>query len=356
MICVSRLCGSYTSIWIDDGEFGGNTRSIQYNRFISQSRDFFPQPSLRYNTDDNLNLSSNTHIISDDEFDDDDAVLSSSGPGVGLCDSPKVQAKSVSLGVDSKDHPASILAQGPSNEESWGQMYRRWNALLKSFYNSKKNTYDISKVTDLADQLKFDLVHNSSLRIIQRALWNMWMICKPIARYVSSCQYGISPEERVSLATNICGDLLRKIALDLLVSSGKLQIDGMATVHVVDPTRAGERAIQSSSRHVRTRLYFTSESHIVSLMNILRFAPNKLNELGGGIGIVTTQQGLQSISQAHEMNYLSSIVIKLSKQQSKRNDDPEKYKIEIMYFTCHEYFCLPYLISCLTLIAQVQPR
>ena len=65
-------------------------------------------------------------------------------------------------------------------------------------------------------------------------------------------------------------------------------------------------------------------------MNILRFAPNKLNSLGGGIGVVTTERGLQSISHAHEMNYLSSIVIKLSKQQSKRNEDPEKYKIEIM--------------------------
>jgi inositol hexakisphosphate/diphosphoinositol-pentakisphosphate kinase len=104
----------------------------------------------------------------------------------------------------------------------------------------------------------------------------------------------------------------------------------MATVHTVDPTRAGERAIQSSSRHVRTRLYFTSESHIMSLMNILRYAPNKLNELGSGIGIVTTKEGLESISRAHEMNYLSSIVIKLSKQQSKRSDDPLKYKIEIM--------------------------
>jgi hypothetical protein len=134
----------------------------------------------------------------------------------------------------------------------------------------------------------------------------------------------------VNLATSICGDLLRKIALDLLVSSGKVQIDGMATVHVVDPTRAGERAIQSSSRHVRTRLYFTSESHIVSLMNILRFTPNALNDVGGGFGIVTVQQGLDSISRAHEMNYLSSIVIKLSKKPSKRNEDPQKYKIEIM--------------------------
>ncbi len=142
--------------------------------------------------------------------------------------------------------------------------------------------------------------------------------------------------------------------------SSNPQIDGMATVHMLDPTRAGERAIQSSPRHVRTRLcvylypqcifvtfcaciasqpplyfcdilcmYFTSESHIVSLMNILRFAPNKGNELGGGIGVVTTQQGLDSISHATEMNYLSSIVIKLCKQQSKSNDDPWKYKIEI---------------------------
>jgi hypothetical protein len=71
----------------------------------------------------------------------------------------------------------------------------------------------------------------------------------------------------------------------------------------------------------------------VSLMNILRFAPNALNKIGGGIGIVTTQVGLESISQTLEMNYLSSVVIKLSKQQSKSNDDPGKYKIEIMYIS-----------------------
>jgi hypothetical protein len=85
---------------------------------------------------------------------------SATSRGIGLCDSPKVLPAALSLHPDGRD-ACSVLAQGPSNDETWGQMYRRWNALLKSFYNTKKGSYDISKVTDLADQLKFDLVRRT---------------------------------------------------------------------------------------------------------------------------------------------------------------------------------------------------
>ena len=40
-------------------------------------------------------------------------------------------------------------------------------------------------------------------------------------------------------------------------------------MHELDPSAFTD--VKSSSRHVRTRLYFTSESHILSLFNVLRY-------------------------------------------------------------------------------------
>jgi hypothetical protein len=80
---------------------------------------------VRYNTDDNLTLPT-SDIMSDDDFDDDDTVpsvpsgsvtVSSSSPGIGLCDSPKVRPCSLALDT------STTMPQGPSNDESWGQMY-----------------------------------------------------------------------------------------------------------------------------------------------------------------------------------------------------------------------------------------
>jgi hypothetical protein len=52
-------------------------------------------------------------MMSDDDFDEDEAP-SSSSHSLGLCDSPKVRP-SPSTGTE-------LPAQRPSNDESWGQM------------------------------------------------------------------------------------------------------------------------------------------------------------------------------------------------------------------------------------------
>jgi hypothetical protein len=82
---VSNLSNRYTSIWIDDGEFGGNTRSIQYvgfrGRIVANARNkittanprMFSNSCRRYNTDDNLTTAADPDIMSEDDFDDDDA-------------------------------------------------------------------------------------------------------------------------------------------------------------------------------------------------------------------------------------------------------------------------------------------
>jgi hypothetical protein len=42
---------------------------------------------------------------------------------------------------------------------------RRWRKLLKSFFNEKKQQFDISKVPDIYDSAKYDAIHNSHLQL-----------------------------------------------------------------------------------------------------------------------------------------------------------------------------------------------
>ena len=57
-----------------------------------------------------------------------------------------------------KNHGDSDLYHG----ESWELMERRWNKLEKDFLN-KSGLFDISKVPDIYDCIKYDLQHNNSI-------------------------------------------------------------------------------------------------------------------------------------------------------------------------------------------------
>lgn len=65
--------------------------------------------------------------------------------------------------------------------------------------------------------------------------------------------------------------------------------------------------IQTPGRHVRTRLYFTSESHIYSLLTVLKF---------GKLFDAADEQWTKSLNYLNtvpELNYLTQIVIMVSR-------------------------------------------
>jgi hypothetical protein len=62
--------------------------------------------------------------------------------------------------------------------------------------------------------------------------------------------------------------------------------------------------VNSIARHVRTRIYFTSESHIHSLMNILRYT-----ELDGRS--LLSDEALELLDGPIEFDYLTQIVFRL---------------------------------------------
>jgi hypothetical protein len=69
--------------------------------------------------------------------------------------------------------------------------------------------------------------------------------------------------------------------------------------------------INSPLRHVRTRIYFTSESHIHSLVNILRYS--QLN----GESLVSEEAQAQ-LDNTTEFDYLTQIVIRMYENQTVR--------------------------------------
>uniref|UniRef100_Q6PFW1-5 Isoform 5 of Inositol hexakisphosphate and diphosphoinositol-pentakisphosphate kinase 1 n=1 Tax=Homo sapiens TaxID=9606 RepID=Q6PFW1-5 len=138
------------------------------------------------------------------------------------------------------------------HSETLELMLQRWSKLERDF-RQKSGRYDISKIPDIYDCVKYDVQHNGSLGLQGTA--ELLRLSKALADVVIPQEYGISREEKLEIAVGFCLPLLRKILLDL------------------QRTHEDEysRGVLSPGRHVRTRLYFTSESHVHSLLSVFRY-------------------------------------------------------------------------------------
>jgi inositol hexakisphosphate/diphosphoinositol-pentakisphosphate kinase len=98
------------------------------------------------------------------------------------------------------------------------------------------------------------------------------------------------------------------------------------TQYRLDPKYAN---VRTPERHVRTRLYFTSESHIHSLINILWYC-HLDDSLKGEPGLVSNE-GLQRISEIKELDYLTHIVLRMFENTAVPLEDPKRFRIELMF-------------------------
>ncbi|XP_032337251.1 inositol hexakisphosphate and diphosphoinositol-pentakisphosphate kinase 1 isoform X8 [Camelus ferus] len=193
------------------------------------------------------------------------------------------------------------------HSETLELMLQRWSKLERDF-RQKSGRYDISKIPDIYDCVKYDVQHNGSLGLQGTA--ELLRLSKALADVVIPQEYGISREEKLEIAVGFCLPLLRKILLDL------------------QRTHEDEysRGVLSPGRHVRTRLYFTSESHVHSLLSVFRY---------GGLLDETKdaqwQRALAYLSAISELNYMTQIVIMLYEDNTQDPLSEERFHVELHF-------------------------
>lgn len=225
------------------------------------------------------------------------------------------------LSRSSKERSRIHLYQG----ESWDLLLRRWGKLLKDF-RSPEGEYDLSKISDIYDNIKYDLQHNSGI-LLESEVQDFFMCAKSLADIIVPQEYGITKEEKLVIGQRICTPLMRKILSDARYTD----VDECTRLH------AGySKGVASPERFVRSRLYFTSESHIHSLLTCLRY--------GELANIVTDEQwrrAMDYVSSISEINYLAQIVIMIYEDPTVEPKTEKRFHVELhfspgAFALCHD--------------------
>lgn len=269
-----------------------------------------------------------------------------------------------------------IAAGLPCGSEGFLLMYARWRKLQRDLYIERKERFDITQIPDIYDSCKYDLLHNAHLNL--ESLDELFKVAQLLADGVIPNEYGINPKQKLKIGSKIARRLLGKLLIDLRntreeaisvselknnqdqrlsftksekedkdhhpllfvknndetrrlsttsdVSNDQDDDDDKETKYRLDPKYAN---VRTPERHVRTRLYFTSESHIHSLMNVLRYC--NLDESLHGEDSLVCQNGLERLHKTKELDYMSYIVIRMFENTAVDLDSPQRFRIELTF-------------------------
>ncbi|KAL1322656.1 hypothetical protein HN51_006140 [Arachis hypogaea] len=268
-----------------------------------------------------------------------------------------------------------IAAGLPCGSEGFLLMYARWKKLERDLYNERKERFDITQIPDVYDSCKYDLLHNAHLNL--EGLDELFRVAQALADGVIPNEYGINPKQKLKIGSEIARRLLGKILIDMrntreeAISVAELKSnqdnDTSAMKTEKEDTEAkskhhknGEMARKSSTfsdismdqdddddketkyrldpkyanvktpeRHVRTRLYFTSESHIHSLMNVLRYC--NLDESLQEEESLVCHNALDRLYKTKELDYMSYIVLRMFENTEVDLEDPKRFRIELTF-------------------------
>ena len=228
-------------------------------------------------------------------------------------------------------------------EEKVVLIYKRYVKLFNDFYDSKKQKFDISKIPDIYDNIKYDLIHNKP--IIGETALELYKIINNLADFVMPLEYGIKIEDKIKIGNTFIKPLLIKIYNDLLwlnrIKIGeklgkKTSINAIfdignnlesleskeRTYFGLDEEKLDKSEIKSAWRHVKTRFYFTSQSHLYSLLNTIIYSMNSF--------LVDNGKGLNPIWNVFDLDYCSHIVFRLFENFNVDKKSDERFRIEII--------------------------
>ncbi|KAI9291385.1 cortical actin cytoskeleton protein asp1 [Neoconidiobolus thromboides FSU 785] len=183
-------------------------------------------------------------------------------------------------------------------EEKWccndnPQLFKeRWEKLIKEYCDVEQSRFDPGKVCELYDSLKYDALHNRDFleevfccekdEYSLEPLKQLYRSAKLFFDMIAPREYGITNEEKLSIGMLTSRNLLTNILKDLLT--------------IRDSTKPA------------TILYFTKESHVHTLLNIV---------LNGGLPVNLRAHEIG------ELDYLTQITFELYECQKDDMDEKE---------------------------------
>jgi hypothetical protein len=231
---------------------------------------------------------------------------------------------------DSNSSASSNTSTQPPNSKSLylGEtihlMADRWEKLYKDFYSAKAGMYDLSKVPDVYDSIRYEMLHNSHLPLT--GMQELFDLATKFENTVVPQEYGTVADDKRRIGSMMCNSLLEKIKHDLLVSRS----GGSGDLHyMLDSSHASHLEINSINRAVRSRLYFTSESHLYTLLNVLRYSPE-------GEKKAFCDGGHAKLDDVSELSYLTQVVFRLFQKKTVEgevsdNNDVNNFRVEISF-------------------------
>ncbi|XP_059948917.1 inositol hexakisphosphate and diphosphoinositol-pentakisphosphate kinase 2-like [Mesoplodon densirostris] len=201
------------------------------------------------------------------------------------------------------------------HSETLELMLRRWSKLEKDF-KTNNGRYDISKIPDIYDCIKYDVQHNGSLKL--ENTMELYRLSKALADIVIPQEYGITKAEKLDIAKGYCTPLVRKIRSDLQWTQDDDTVNKLHPVY--------SRGVLSPECHVHTRLYFTSESHVHSLLSILRYGA-----LCDESKDEQWKRAMDYLNVVNELNYMTQIVIMLYEDPNKDLSSEERFHVELHF-------------------------
>ncbi|XP_035718735.1 inositol hexakisphosphate and diphosphoinositol-pentakisphosphate kinase 2-like isoform X19 [Vespa mandarinia] len=190
-----------------------------------------------------------------------------------------------------KDDPKTkdaILYHG----ETWELMGRRWGKIEKDFCTKNKR-FDISKIPDIYDCIKYDLQHNNHTLQFDHAE-ELYIYAKYLADIVIPQEYGLTVQEKLTIGQGICTPLLKKIRADL---QRNIEESGEETVNRLNPRYS--HGVSSPGRHV--------------------------------VKDEQWRRAMEYVSMVSELNYMSQIVVMLYEDPTKDPSSEERFHVELHF-------------------------
>jgi inositol hexakisphosphate/diphosphoinositol-pentakisphosphate kinase len=108
----------------------------------------------------------------------------------------------------SEEPPLASAVEGAPKglylNETFSLMLDRWEKLNKDFKNKKTGMYDLTKVPDVYDMVRYDVLHNAHIGLA--GIEELLTLARDFADVVVPQEYGISKEEKIAIGAKMCGE------------------------------------------------------------------------------------------------------------------------------------------------------